>query len=299
MSIPASVGRPWTVALAQAAPATAADPVDELRADVGRILQAYPQVQMVVYPEVHLFGVADETGDPKTWLDEAAEPLHGPRLRALAEVAAEHQVWLLPGTLPELGEDGRIYNTAVVLSPQGRLASSYRKVFPWRPYERWACGSEFVVFDLPDVGRFGLSICYDSWFPESTRQLAWMGAEVVLNLVKTTGRDRVQELVLAQANAIVNQVYFLSLNAAGPVGWGHSIYVDPDGTVLAHVNQQEPAVTVLELDLDRVREVRTHGTAGFNRVWEQLREDDQPVALPVYGGAMTPGQWNPARLHPR
>ncbi len=282
----------------QAAPATGADPLAQLDDEVTAILADNPRVRMIIYPEIHLVGAGDEADDPQAWFDAAAEPLTGPRVQALATIAARHGVWLLPGSLPERGDDGRIYNTAVVFDPSGRVASSYRKIFPWRPYETWACGSEFVVFDIDEVGRFGLSICYDSWFPESTRQLGWLGAEVVLNIVKTIGPDRAHELVLAQANAIVNQLYFLSLNAAGPTGWGHSIYVDPDGVVLEHVAQAEPAVTVLDLDLDRVTQIRTEGTAGLNRLWEQLRDDDAAIELPAYAGSMMPGRWNPARLTP-
>ena len=79
-----------------------------------------------------------------------------------------------------------------------------------------------------------MSICYDAWFPESTRSVAWLGAEFVVNVVKTIGADRKQERVLAQANAIVNQVFMLSVNAAGPIGTGGSIVCDPEGTVIAH-----------------------------------------------------------------
>ena len=69
---------------------------------------------------------------------------------------------------------------------------------------------------MPGTGRAGLSICYDAWFPESTRSVAWLGAEFVVNVVKTIGADRKQERVLAQANAIVNQVFMLSVNCRGP-----------------------------------------------------------------------------------
>ena len=283
------------MALSQSAPLTGPDVVQELADDVRRTLSADDRIQLIVYPEIHLCGDADLAADANDWLVAAAEPLDGPRVQALAAIAAEHRVWLVPGSVPELGADGRVYNTAVVLDPSGRLVSSYRKIFPWRPYEGWATGTEFVVFDVPEVGRVGLSICYDSWFPESTRQLGWLGAEVVLNLVKTVGDDRAQELVLARANAIVNQVYFLSLNAAGPVGAGHSIYVDPNGDVITHVDQVGPSLTVLDLDLDQVSRIREHGTAGLNRPWAQLRDDDPPIPLPAYGGAMTPGRWDPDR----
>jgi predicted amidohydrolase len=87
-------------------------------------------------------------------------------------------------------------------------------------------------------------------------------------------------------------VIYLSVNAAGPQGRGQSIYVGPEGEVLAHVAHAEPEVTYLVLDLNRVSEVRANGTAGLNRVWEQLRADDDPIDLPVYGGHMAHGHWH-------
>lgn len=287
-----SVTRPWVVALVQSPPATGDDPVGALADEVAALCARRPDASMVVYPEIHLCGDSDLAPDANDWLAAAAEPLTGPRVTALAEIARRQGIWLVPGTVPERAGSA-VHNTAVVLDPTGRLVASYRKVFPWRPYEAWTPGTDWVTFDVPDVGRFGLSICYDSWFPESTRQLGWLGAEVVLNLVKTVGEDRAQELVLARANAIVNQVYFLSLNAAGPVGAGRSSYVDPDGQVLVELPDAEPAVTVLELDLDRVREVRDHGTARLNRLWHQFRPDDAPIPLPAYDGAIRPRQWTP------
>jgi predicted amidohydrolase len=278
---------PWIVALVQAAPATGDDPIAELAAEIAALCAGRPDVSMVVYPEIHLFGGSDLAADANDWLAGAAEPLDGPRVRALAEIAATHSIWLVPGSLAERDGDA-IHNTAVVFAPDGRLVAAYRKVFPWRPYEAWAPGADWVTFDVPEIGRFGLSICFDSWFPESTRQLSWLGADIVLNLVKTTGDDRLQELVLAQANAIVNQVYFLSVNAAGPVGSGRSIYVDPDGHVLAERPDAEPAITFVEIDPDTVLHVREHGTVGLSRLQNQIWPGDAPIRLPAYDNTMTP-----------
>ncbi len=118
----------------------------------------------------------------------------------------------MPGSVCESGPQGQLFNTAVALSPEGHLAAWYRKVFPWRPYEPFDPGDRFVTFDLTGIGRAGFSICYDAWFPEVTRHLAWMGAEVVLNLVRTTTSERAQEVVLARANAIVNPSCYLPLS---------------------------------------------------------------------------------------
>ncbi len=287
------VSRPWLVALAQAAPATGSDPVAALAEEVAALCADRPDLSMVVYPEIHLFGGSDLARDANEWLADAAEPLDGPRVAALAEIAAAHRIWLIPGSLAERDGDA-VYNTAVVFAPNGRLVAAYRKVFPWRPYEAWAPGADWVTFDVPEIGRFGLSICFDSWFPESTRQLGWLGADIVLNLVKTVGEDRAQEVVLAQANAIVNQVYFLSVNAAGPVGAGRSVYVDPGGRVIAERPDAAPAVTIVEIDPDEVQEVRAHATVGLNRLGQQIWPGDAPIYLPAYDGTMTPDRRAPS-----
>ena len=78
-----------------------------------------------------------------------------------------------------------------------------------------------------------MTVCYDAWFPEVSRQLAWMGAELLLNVALTPTGDRAQEVVLAQANAIVNQVFVASVNAAAPRGQGRSLLVDPQDRILA------------------------------------------------------------------
>jgi predicted amidohydrolase len=287
------MSRILSVALAQYAPIIGADPVGQLREQAADICAHPSGVDMVVFPEIHLCGDCDAATDANAWLRAAAEPLDGPRVRALGEVAAKLGIWLIPGSVPELGEDGRVYNTQLVFDPDGELVASYRKVFPWRPYEAWSSGHEFKVFDMPGTGRGGLSICYDAWFPESTRSVAWLGAEVVVNVVKTIGADRKQERVLAQANAIVNQVFMLSVNAAGPVGTGGSIVCDPEGTVIADLPTEEVAVLRVELDLDAVTRVRKVGTEGFNRMWSQMAADDPVIDLPIYQGRIDPTRWQP------
>jgi len=228
-------------------------------------MRSFPQTRLVVYPELHLFGGAG----PEEWRSNA-EPLDGPRIRVLAQLAGDLGVWLVPGSVCERGPDGQLFNTAVVLSPEGQLAAWYRKIFPWRPYEPFDPGDRFVTFDLQGIGRAGFSICYDAWFPEVTRHLAWLGAEVVLNLVKTTTCDRTQEVVLARANAIVNQVFMVSVNCAGPVGTGQSLIVDPEGLVRASTGSEATVLTDV-LDLGHVARARRYGTAGLTRPWRQFQ----------------------------
>lgn len=291
------MARILSVALAQYPPITGADPVSQLHAQAEEIRSTSDNLDLVVFPEIHLCGDCDLAQDANRWLRDAAEPLDGPRVRALSDVAAGLGLWFVPGSIPELDADGRYYNTQVVFDPNGTLVVSYRKVFPWRPYETWSSGHEFKVFDMARTGRVGLSICYDAWFPESTRSVAWLGAEVVVNVVKTIGVDRKQERILAQANAIANQVFMLSVNAAGPIGMGGSIVCDPEGTVVGDLPTAEAGVIRVDLDLDAVTRVREVGTEGFNRMWSQMGTDDPVIDLPIYQGRIDPTRWTPGSAH--
>src|SRR5581483_9473724 len=126
--------------------------------------------------------------------------------------------------------------------------------------------------------------------------LAWMGAEVIVNPTQTTTSDRAQELVLARANAIVNQVFVLSVNAAAPIGVGRSVIVDPEGRVRVTADEASAAFLTDVLDLDEVARVREFGTAGLNRMWEQFEPTDAALELPLYSGRMDPARWKPGSV---
>ncbi|WP_104202876.1 carbon-nitrogen hydrolase family protein [Billgrantia saliphila] len=251
--------------------------------------------RMVVCPEFHLCGATGTPEQRRAQWEAAAEPIDGPRHRHLARIARNLGIWLLPGTVCERGEDGHLYNTAPVYSPQGERVTAYRKCFPWRPYEPFRPGRRVEVFDIPGVGRVGLAVCYDIWFPEVVRQLAWLGAEVVINQAATSTCDRAQELVLVQANAIFNQVFMVSANAATPSGEGQSLIVDPEGNVRTQMPGASSGTLTDVLNLDEVERVRTFGTAGLNRMWSQCRNDDPVLELPMYDGRIDPRRWNPER----
>jgi len=91
--------------------------------------------------------------------------------------------------------------------------------------------SKTVVFDIPDLGRVGVCICYDLWFPELIRDLIFKGAEVIVIITLSGTQDRRQETVLCQAAAIQNQCYVMSINGVGGGGKGESLIVDPEGIV--------------------------------------------------------------------
>ncbi|WP_435747670.1 carbon-nitrogen hydrolase family protein [Nocardioides sp. SYSU DS0663] len=283
---------PLPLALVQA-PAHPAGETASFLAEVERLHRDRPAARLIAYPELHLCGpaagaAAHEASTP----EQLAEPLEGPRDKDLAALAGDLGIWLVPGSVYELGDDGRVYNTAPVYSPDGRRVAAYRKIFPWRPYETCTPGSEFVVVDLGDHGRVGLSICYDAWFPEHARQLAWMGADLVLNLVQTPTADRDQEVVLARANAITNQVFVASLNGAAPTALGRSMVVDAEGHVRSAAPSNERMVLTDVVDLGQAATVRRYGTAGLNRLWDQLGPDDQVLDLPAYSGKLDPRTWS-------
>ena len=135
----------------------------------------FPWIDLILFSEFCAFG-----GDPAS-----AETIPGPTSDRFCNLAAKHDKWLVPGSQYERSGD-KIYNTALVISPQGDITAVYRKLFPWRPIETTDRGDRFCVFDIPGKGRFGLAICYDQWFPEVARTLAWMGAEVILHPTMTT-----------------------------------------------------------------------------------------------------------------
>ncbi|MEY9873961.1 formamidase [Streptacidiphilus sp. MAP12-33] len=251
----------------------------------------FPHVELVVVPELFLAaeGPLLEPA-PEGWMESVAQPVPGPLTDRLAGLARETGLWLVPGTVFERAEDGRVHNTALAISPQGEIAARYRKVFPWQPYEQAAPGQEFTVFDIPGKGRIGLAICYDGSFPETVRQLAWLGAEVVIQPTLTTTRDREMELVCARANAWTNQLYVVNLNASDPAGVGQSAIVDPEGIIRQQAGSGEE-VLVDVLDLDAVDRVRRHGSAGINRPWAQLARYGEGVRLPMYGGGFKVPEW--------
>ncbi|MEH0108286.1 carbon-nitrogen hydrolase family protein [Tersicoccus sp. MR15.9] len=280
-----------------------ADRLDAFAAELDAVLAQVPDADLVVFPELHLVGVLDLPEDDRVpTLQAAAVPLTDPVVAALGALAAARGVGLAPGSICERGENGELFNTSLLFAPDGTLTATYRKIFPWRPFEPYTPGDRFVVGELPlpDGGatRAGLSICYDAWFPEHARHLAWLGADLVLNVVQTTTPDRAQELVLARANAIVNQTFVVSVNTAGPHGAGRSIVVDPEGAVLAQAQDEHDAVLVAELDLTAVPRVRETGTAGTNRMWAQFLPTDPALALPMYGGRIHPEHWTPGSAPP-
>jgi predicted amidohydrolase len=244
------------------------------------IRNSFPWVQLVMFHELVVPGLVQfVSGESRDTWKKNAQSIPGPLTERLCALAVKTGQWLVPGSMYEQDGD-KLYNTAIVISPQGKIAARYRKMFPWLPYEGGTSpGNAFCTFEIPGLGCFGLCICYDMWFPEVTRTLAWMGAEVILQPTLTPTSDRELELSLCRASAIFNQSYFVSANGVGPWGGGRSIIIDPDGRILQEAGTNQTFMTEM-IDLDRVTRTREFGTLGLAQTLKQLRDSGQH--FPVY-----------------
>ncbi|MDX1634733.1 MAG: carbon-nitrogen hydrolase family protein [Marinobacter sp.] len=244
------------------------DNTESMRHRIDLLMSRFPQVQMVMFSELIVSGASTHH----------AEPMPSSKEQMFCELARHHGIWLIPGSMFEKVED-KVYNTLSVIDPYGNVVCRYRKMFPFRPYEQGVdAGSEFAVFDVPEVGRFGVSICYDMWFPETTRTLVAMGAEVILHPTMTDTIDRDIELSIARTNAAINQCYFFDINGAGAMGNGRSIIVGPSGDVIHQSGIGEEMVPV-EIDLNRVRREREHGLRGLGQPLKSFRDREVNFSL--------------------
>ena len=251
--------------------------------EVRSLATSFPGLDLYVFPELYLAALGSYGDEaPPGYARRVAEAVPGPLTARVGNVAREAGKWIAAGSIYERAGEA-VYNTAIVVSPEGKLVATYRKLFPWMPYETTAPGDRYVTFDIPTIGRFGLAICYDGWVPEIIRTLAWMGAEVILQPTATRTVDREQELVLARAHAITNQAFVVNPNNGGQFGAGRSVIVDPEGRVLVEGGSGEEFLTQM-LDLDAVQTTREHGTAGLNALWKQLRDAAPPLTGPYRDG---------------
>lgn len=252
---------PFAIAGVQMRVSATNENLSDMRRKLDALMIRYPWVQMVLFSELCAFGPSPTN----------AQHLPGPAEEAFCEMASRHGIWLIPGSLFERSGD-RVFNTAPVIDPTGTVVARHRKLFPFRPYEFGISpGDEFVVFDVPEVGRFGVSICYDMWFPETTRSLVAMGAEVILHPTLTDTLDRDVELCIARASAAMNQCYFFDINGLGDGGYGRSVIVGPHGQVLHEAGGGEEVMPV-EISFDLVRREREYGIRGLGQPLKSFRE---------------------------
>ena len=247
----------------------AEDNLSTIEKEIDLVKKRFPWIQMVVLPELCTFGANKGM----------AVQLPGEVENCFREAAKRNGFWLVPGSIYER-RDGNVFNTSPVINPDGDVIVRYRKQYPFYPYEKYVKGNDnFVVFEVPGVGKIGLIICYDVWFPEIIRQLAWMGAEAIIAPTLTNTIDRDVELAISRSNAATNQLYFFGLNSAGRLGYGKSIVVGPDGTVIHQASSGREIITV-EMDFKHVRRVRERGLHGLGQPLKSFR--DANITYPVY-----------------
>ena len=226
---------------------------------------------LVVLPEL-----VDTLG-PASVLRASTEPLEGPFVQWAAALARELGIWFHAGSFVEAHVDGSRTNTSIVVAPDGTLAGVYRKIHlfdcevpgaEFRESDTFTAGHEVVAVDLGPVGAgvtdevvLGCATCYDLRFPELFRELATEGAHLLAlpaAFTATTGAAHWD--VLVRARAIENQAFVIAAGQTGATGerlrWhGHSMIVDPWGTVLAEC-AEGPGVVLADLDLGGQAEVR-------------------------------------------
>ncbi len=267
---------PFSIAGVQMHVSAARSNVEMMKHKIEVLTSVYPWVQMIVFSELCAYGplTVHALEFPNTVEDE------------FCAIAKRHGIWLVPGTMFQRSED-KIYNTATVINPDGEIVARYNKMFPFYPYETGVTGGdEFLVFDVPEVGRFGLSICYDMWFPETSRTLAVQGVEVIIHPTLTGTIDRDIELAIVQATAAINQCYVFDINGLGDGGTGRSIVCGPDGRVLYQASTGEEMIPI-EIDMERVQRSRENGILRLGQPLKSFR--DRNINFSIYReGASSP-----------
>ena len=219
---------------------------------------------------------------------DRAEPIPGPATARLAALAAELEV-VIVGSLFERRAAGLAHNTAVVLDTDGRLAGRYRKMhIPDDPgyHEKFYFTPGDLGFRPIDttLGRLGVLLCWDQWFPEAARLMALAGAEILLYPTAIgwdpadgdteQGRQLDAWITVQRAHAIANGLPLLCCNRSGfeadPSAatrgirfWGNSFACGPQGELLARAGEA-PHTLLAEIDLRRSERVR--------RIWPFLRD---------------------------
>ena len=243
-----------------------AEPVAERVERVSALVAAQAGADLVVLPELW----APTGFDYRRWPD-AAEPLDGPTVTAVAKAAREAGATVHAGSImeraadgdPDRGPDGRgLWNTSVVLSPSGEVVATYRKIhrfgFAGGEPRLIEPGERVVTVDVPTTSgdvRVGLATCYDLRFPEQFRLLTDAGATVFAIPAAWPAARVGHWTLLGRARAVENQAAVIQCNTAGthartPMG-GRSQVVDPMGEVVAELGDDED-VLVADVDTDAI-----------------------------------------------
>ena len=219
------------------------DKEENLRRFEQATLKAKQQgADLVVFPELSLTGyvVRDQ-------IYELAETVPGPAIQRMENLAKNTGLHIIFG-MPELSEKARatIYNTAVFIGPDG-LIGKYRKMYlpthsVFEEKRHFRSGNQIAVFDTP-LGKIGLCICYDIFFPEVARLVRLQGAELIVCSSASPAVRRSYFEILTAARAIENTAFLAYVNLVGVEDglqfWGGSRLVSPTGDLLAKAKYDE------------------------------------------------------------
>jgi N-carbamoylputrescine amidase len=243
--------------------------------------------RLVLLQELHNSAYFCQIENPACF--DLAEPIPGLSTKRLGALAGELGV-VIVGSLFERRAPGLYHNTAVVLDSDGRLAGTYRKMhIPDDPgyYEKFYFTPGdlgFVPIDTA-VGRLGVLVCWDQWYPEAARLMALSGAEILLyptaigwdpaDPPEEQRRQREAWVGIQRSHAIANALPVAACNRVGfepdPSGatagaqfWGHSFVCGPQGEILAQAQDRDPQILLAEIYPLRTEQVR--------RLWPFLRD---------------------------
>lgn len=240
-----------------------------LAAAQGAKIVVTPEAAVQGYPRVDL-QPGESINDPRLMHERerilaAAEPIPGPSTRRFSELARTFGVWIAFGMDENRG--GRLFNTAVLMNPQGGIVGTYSKVHlqNWMMASGVQHGDGFPVWDI-DVGgvrvKVGIEICYDVQHPESTLELALGGAEIVFIPYCTDDFSRPLLIHLFETTALENQLYIVRANYAAPRNTGTSSIIDYKGETVRQLGDS-PGVLVSDIDVTALRSAR----AAWNPVY--------------------------------
>ena len=243
--------------------------------------------KLVVLQELHTGPYFCQVEDPD--LFDLAEPIPGPSTEELGKLAREMEV-VIVASLFERRAPGLYHNTAVVLEKDGSIAGTYRKMhIPDDPgfYEKFY----FTPGDLgftpieTSVGKLGVLVCWDQWYPEAARLMALAGADLLIyptaigwdpnDTCEEQERQRDAWITVQRGHAIANGLPLLAVNRvgfessthqedSGILFWGSSFVAGPQGEFLVEASRIKEEVVHVELDLARSERVR--------RIWPFLRD---------------------------
>jgi len=242
------------------------------------------KADLVVLPELHL--------DPYFCQEEnmsnftLAETIPGPHSEKLSQLAKALNIVIVT-TLFEKRAPGIYHNSAVVFDKDGSYAGQYRKMhIPDDPgfYEKFY----FTPGDLgftpinTSIGRLGILICWDQWFPEAARLMTLAGAEILIyptaigwdpnDTPAEQERQRDAWLTIQRSHAVANglpviscnRIGFEACNDSGIMFWGNSFIAGPQGEILSHANEKEEKLVITEIDLIQTEKTR--------QIWPFLRD---------------------------